>query len=93
MEDGDAEFAILVDVGMVEWAGELELGWGVRVVGGKLHVGKEVTAIIEGVGVDDDEGDGPVEYVVVLQLSESSQHRSLPVSLRLTYFNVDPFLL
>lgn len=60
MEDGDAEFSILVDVGMVEWAGELELGWGVRVVGGKFHMGEEVTAIVEGVWVDDDEGDGPV---------------------------------
>lgn len=65
MEDGDAEFSILVNVGMVERAGELELGWGVRVVGGKFHVGEEVTTVVEGVGVDDDKGDGPVEDIVV----------------------------
>lgn len=66
MKDGDAEFAILVDVGMVERAGELELGWGIGVVGGKFHVSEEVTAVVEGVGVDDYEGDGPVQDVIVL---------------------------
>lgn len=60
MKDRDAEFAVLVDVGVVERVGELELGWGVGVVGGEFHGGEEVTAIVEGVGVDDDEGDGPV---------------------------------
>ncbi len=60
MEDGDAEFAVFVDVGVVEGAGELEFGRGVGVVGGEFHVGEEVAAVVEGVRVDDDEGDGPV---------------------------------
>lgn len=72
MEDGDAQFAVGVDVGMVEGTGELEFGWGIRVVGREFHVGQEVTAVIPGVGVDDDEGDLPVEDVVVFQLGKWS---------------------
>lgn len=68
MQDGDAEFAVGVDVGVVERVGELEFGRGIRVVGGELHVGEEVAAVVPGVGVDDDEGDLPVEDVVVFQL-------------------------
>lgn len=69
MQDGDAEFAVRVDVWMVERMRELEFGRGVWVVVGELHVGEEVAAVVEGVWVDDYDGDGPVHDVFVLQLS------------------------
>ena len=68
MEDRDAEFAVRVDVGVVDGPVELEGGWGVGVVGGEGHFGFEVAAVVEGVGVDDYEGDIPVEYVFVVEL-------------------------
>ena len=68
MEDGDAEVAVGVDVGVVERAGELECGWGVGVVGGEGHGGEEVAAVVEGVGVEDYEADLPGEDVVVFEL-------------------------
>ena len=68
MQDGDAEFPVSVDVGVVERAGELECGGRIGVVGGKGHGGFEVAAVIEGGGVEDHEGDGPVGYAVVDEL-------------------------
>lgn len=68
MEDGDADFAVGVDVGVVEGSGELEGGRRVWVVGGEGHFGFEVAAVVEGVWVDDYEGDGPGEDVVVDEL-------------------------
>ena len=68
MEDGDAEVAVGVDVGVVEGAGELECWWGVGVVRWEGHGGEEVAAIVEGVRVEDYEADLPGEYVVVFEL-------------------------
>ena len=68
MEDGDAEVAVGVDVGVVEGAGELEGWWGVGVFGGEGHGGEEVAAVVEGVGVEDYEADVPGEDVVVFEL-------------------------
>ncbi len=53
---------------MEEGAVELEGGRGVGVVWGEVHFGFEVAAVIEGIGVDDDEGDVPVENVVLVEL-------------------------
>lgn len=68
MEDGDAEFAVGVDVWMEEGAVELERGRGVGVVLGEVHLGFEVATVVERVGVDDDEGDVPIEDVVLVEL-------------------------
>ena len=68
MEDGYAESTVGVDVGMVDGTDELE-GWrGVGVIGGEGHFGFEVAAVVEGVGVDDYQGDVPFEDVVVVEL-------------------------
>ena len=77
MQNGDAELAVLVDVGVVEGVGELEFRGGVGVVFGEFHAGEEVAAIVEGVGVNDDEGDGPVEDVVLVELQEEKHKVSL----------------
>ena len=53
---------------MEEGAVELEGGRGVGVVLGEIHLGFEVAAVVERIGVDDDEGDVPVENVVVVEL-------------------------
>ena len=46
MKDGYAEFAVGIDVGMVQGPGELE-GWRcVRVVAGKCHLGLEIAAVV-----------------------------------------------
>lgn len=68
MEDGDAEFAVGVDVWVEEGAVELEGGRGVGVVLGEVHLGFEVATVVERVGVDDDEGDVPIEDVVLVEL-------------------------
>ena len=70
MQDADAEFAVGVDVGVVERARELECRWRVGVVGREGHGGFEVAAVVEGGGVEDHEGDGPVRYGVVYQLGK-----------------------
>ena len=68
MQDADAEFAIGVDVGVVEGAVELEGRRGIGVVVGEGHGGLEVAAVVEGGRVDDHEGDGPVCDVLVDEL-------------------------
>ena len=68
MQDGDAEFAVVVDVGVVQRAGELEGGGCVGVAGGEGHGGAEVAGVVEGGGVEDYEGDGPGEDVFVEEL-------------------------
>ena len=68
MQDGDAEFAVGVDVGMEEGSVELEGGRGVGVVLGEVHLGFEISAVVEGIGVDDDESNVPVEDVIVVEL-------------------------
>lgn len=73
MKDGNAEFAVGVDVRVVERASELEGGRGVRVVGGELHGGEEISAVVEGIRVYDDDGDFPIEDVVILELIEGCQ--------------------
>ena len=65
MEDGDAEVAVGVDVGVVEGASELEGWWSVGVFGGKGHGGEEVAAVVEGVRIQDYEANVPGEDVVV----------------------------
>ena len=70
MEDGDAEVAVGIDVGVVEGAGELEGGRGVGVVAGEGHGGEKVAGVVEGVGVEDYETDLPGEYVVVFELKD-----------------------
>ena len=96
MEDGDAEVAVGVDVGVVEGASELE-GWrSVGVFGGEGHGGEEVAAIVEGVGVQNYEANVPCEDVVVFQLTGG---RSVKVGENgglgggMPYLNIDPFLL
>lgn len=98
MQDGDAEFAVGVDVRVVEGAGELEGGRGVGVVGGEVHGGEEVAAVVEGVRVDDYEGDGPVEYVVVFELFDGEVvsfvvTRKEESGRLMIYLDVNPFLL
>lgn len=68
MEDGNAEFSVGVDVGVEEGPVELEGGRGVWVVGGEVHLGFEVAAVVERVGVYDDESDVPIEDVIVVEL-------------------------
>lgn len=68
MQDGYAKLAVGVDVWVVEGMGKLELGRGIGVVGGKFHGGEEVAAVVEGVWVDDYEGDLPVEDVFFFEL-------------------------
>ena len=69
MQDGNAEFAVGVDIGMEEGPVELEGRRGVGVVLGEVHLGFEISAVIEGVRVDDDESNVPVEDVIVVELS------------------------
>lgn len=49
---------------------ELEGGRGVRVVGWKVHLGFEVATVIERIRVDDDEGDIPVEDIIIVELQK-----------------------
>ena len=65
MQDADAEAAVGVDVGVPERAHELEVGGRVGVVGGELHDGFEVAAVVERVRVEGHEGDAPFEDVLV----------------------------
>lgn len=53
---------------MEEGALELEGGRGVGVVLGEVHLGFEVATIVERIGVNDDEGDVPVEDIVLVEL-------------------------
>ena len=68
MQDGDAEFAVCVDVWVEKRAVELERGRGVGVIEGKGHLGSEVAAVVERIGVDDYEGDVPVVDVIIVEL-------------------------
>lgn len=69
MENGNAEFAVPIDVWMEEGPVELERGRGVGVVWRESHLGFEVAAVIERIGIDDDEGNVPVEDVIIVKLS------------------------
>lgn len=95
MEDGDAEVAVGVDVGVVEGASELEGWWSVRVVGRKGHGGEEVAAVVEGVGIEDYEADVPGEDVVVFELRSGSVKfgKNGRLGGGKAYFNINPFLL
>lgn len=53
---------------MEKGSAELERGGGVRVIVGEIHLGFEVAAVIQGIGVDDDESDVPVEDVIIVEL-------------------------
>lgn len=55
---------------MEEGAVELEGGRGIGVVLREIHLGLEIATIVEGIRVDDDEGDVPVEDVVLVELLE-----------------------
>lgn len=86
MEDRDAQFAIGIDVWVVEGLEEAELcggnwsmvlrkigmekrkhtRWGIRVVRGEGHRGFEIAAVVQGIGVDDDQGNIPVKDVVIV---------------------------
>lgn len=68
VQDGYAQVPVGVDVGVEEGAVELEGGRCVGVVWGEVHVGAEIAGVVEGGGVDDYEGDVPVEDVVVVEL-------------------------
>ena len=47
---------------------DLDGGRGVGVVLGEVHLGFEVATVVEGIGVDDDESNVPVEDVIVVEL-------------------------
>lgn len=47
--------------------------WAVGVVFGKGQLGLEVAAVVERVGIHDDEGDAPLEDIVVDQLQRGQQ--------------------
>ena len=68
MEYRDTEFAVCVNIGVVEGTGELEGWWGIGVVFREGHVGFEVAAVVEGVRVYDYKGDVPVEDVILFGL-------------------------
>ena len=53
---------------MVEGPVELEGGRGVRIVLREVHLGFEVATVVEGIWVDDDESDVPIEDVIVVEL-------------------------
>ena len=53
---------------MVESPAELEGGRGVGIVVGEVHLGFEVATVVEGIGIDDDESDVPVEDVIAVKL-------------------------
>ena len=53
---------------MEEGAVELERGRSVWVILGEIHLGFEVATVVEGIRVDDDEGDVPVEDVIIVEL-------------------------
>jgi len=42
---------------------------GIRVVAGKLHSSREVTAVVQGFGIKNDQADFPIEYVFILKLA------------------------
>ena len=72
VQDRNAEFAIRVDVWVVEGPAELE-GWRRVGVGcGEGHCGAEVAGVVEGGRVEDYECDGPGEDVFVDKLDEGS---------------------
>ena len=73
MQDGNAEFAVGVDVRMEERPVELEGRRGVGVVLGEVHLGFEVSAVVQGIGVDDDESNVPVEDIIVVKLPRDQQ--------------------
>lgn len=68
MQDGDAQLAVLVDVGVEQGTEEAEGGGRVRVVVREAHFGEEVASMVEGGRVEDDQSNGPLEDVVVNQL-------------------------
>lgn len=47
---------------------ELERGRGVGVIVGEVHLGFEITTIIERIGVDDDESNVPIKDIIVIEL-------------------------
>jgi hypothetical protein len=53
---------------MEERTVEFEIGRRHGVVCGEGHGGEEVSAKIAGIGVEDDEGDAPVENIIVDEL-------------------------
>ena len=53
---------------MEEGPVELERGRVVGVVWREGHLGFEVAAVIEGIGVNDNEGDIPVKDVIIVEL-------------------------
>lgn len=69
MEDGDTQLAVGVDVGMPERAVEREARWLIGVVLGEGHSGFVVAAIVEAVGVEDNECDRPLVDVVIDEIN------------------------
>ena len=57
---------------MEEGAVELERRRSVGIIVGKVHLGFEVTTVVERIRVDDDESDVPVEDVIIVELQRKS---------------------
>ena len=68
MQDGDAQAAIPVHVGVVDRRGETEGGWGKGKVGGKAHLALEVTAVVHRFLVEHHKANVPQEYVIIFEL-------------------------
>ena len=79
---------------MEESAVELERGRGVRVIVGEVHLGFEITTIIERIGVDDDESNVPIKDIIIIEL-QRCQSWLLASSCEgaRADLNVDPLLL
>lgn len=42
---------------------------GIGVVSGELHSSREVTAVVHGFGIENDQADFPIEHVFILKLT------------------------
>lgn len=47
---------------------KLERGRGVGVIVGEIHLGFEITTVIERIGVDDDESNVPIKDIIAVEL-------------------------
>lgn len=72
MEDTYAELTVGVDVWMKERSRELECWWCVGIVIWEYHRGFKITAVIEGGGVENHQGNGPVLDGIIGELRKET---------------------